>query len=406
MAGTSVSFDNSAGVTLKGILDRPSGEPRASALFAHCFTCSKDVKAASRIARALTDAGISVLRFDFTGLGQSGGEFADSNFTTNISDLVDAAGWLTAEVGGPEILIGHSLGGTAILAAAGEIPSSRVIATIGSPASPAHLRHMLGESEDAIREAGEAEVDLGGRPFTIRKQFVEDLDRHDMPETIAGLRKPLIIFHAPLDRIVGIDNASELFVAAKHPKSFVSLDDADHLLSREQDALYVGKVLAAWAGRYLPEKKTVATESLEPDDTVATTEAGGFRTDIVSAGHTLIADEPASVGGSNLGPSPYDLLSAALASCTTMTLQMYAKHKKIDLASARVRVRHNKIHAEDCEDCESANGKIDEFLREISLEGDLDRSQKERMLEIADKCPVHRTLHAEVKVRTTLANGD
>lgn len=403
MAGTPVSFENRDGVTLTGILDRPPGDPRATALFAHCFTCSKDLKAANRIARALTDAGIAVLRFDFTGLGQSGGEFADSNFSTNISDLVDAAAWLSDELGGPELLVGHSLGGTAVLAAAADIPGSKVVATIGSPAEPAHLHHMLHGDEERIRSEGEAKVDLGGRPFTIKQQFVEDLDRHDMKATIGALRKPLIVFHAPLDAIVEIENASDIFLAAKHPKSFVSLDKADHLLTREQDAAYVGQVLAAWAGRYLGSagKDTMTPDS---DVTVATTGAKGFRTEIVAAGHALVADEPASVGGDNTGPTPYDLLSAALASCTTMTLQMYARHKKIDLEQARVSIRHSKIHAEDCADCESTDGKIDEFERELELIGDLTDAQRERMLEIADRCPVHKTLHGEVKVRTRLVD--
>lgn len=406
MASQNVTFKNADGIKLTGILDRPQGARRATALFAHCFTCSKDLKAAARIARSLTDAGVAVLRFDFTGLGQSSGEFADSNFSTNISDLLDAAGWLQSELGGPDLLVGHSLGGTAVLAAARKIAEAKVVATIAAPAEPAHLKHMLSGSEDTIRTEGQARVNLGGRPFTIRRQFIDDLERHDMPAEIAGLRKPLIVFHAPLDDIVEIDNASEIFVAAKHPKSFVSLDDADHLLTRETDAAYVGRVLAAWAGRYLPDSRE-ALSSVEPDDdaTVATTRSGGYRTDITAAGHALVADEPASVGGANLGPTPYDLLSAALASCTTMTLQMYAKRKKIDLSEATVSIRHNKIHAKDCEDCESADGKIDEFRREVTLEGDMTDEQRERLLEIADRCPVHRTLHGEVKVRS-IPTGD
>jgi putative redox protein len=404
MPGTPVTFENADGHTLRGILDRPGGDTRATALFAHCFTCSKDFKASNRIAKSLTEAGIAVLRFDFTGLGQSAGEFADSSFSTNISDVIVAAGWLHDEVGGPDLLIGHSLGGTAILAAAAEIPAARAIATIGSPSSPGHVRHMLRGQEERIREQGEAEVNLGGRPFRIRRQFVDDLDKHDIAEDVAALRRPLMVLHAPLDAIVEIENASELFLAAKHPKSFVSLDDADHLLTRLADAAYVGRVLAAWASRYLAAAPATGPVA-DAGKSTATTPAGGFRTDIVSAGHRLIADEPASAGGTNLGQSPYDLLGAALASCTSMTLQMYARHKKVALDSVTVSVSHSKVHADDCADCESTEGKIDEFVREIALEGDLDEATRRRMLEIADRCPVHRTLHGEVKVRSSLAEG-
>jgi len=395
-----VSFPNADGDTLEAVLDRPSGEIRATALFAHCFTCSKDFKATSRIAGALADAGIAVLRFDFTGLGTSAGDFADSNFTTNIDDLVAAAEWLEDEIGGPDLLIGHSLGGTAVLAAAADIPSARAIATIASPATPAHVRHMLSEAEDEIQQQGEAQVNLGGRPFRIRRQFVEDIEKHDIAADVAALRRPYMIFHAPLDAIVEIDNASELFIAAKHPKSFVSLDDADHLITREADARYIGRVLAAWANRYLPEAE--AKTNADADAVIASTPAGGFRTDIDAAGHRLVADEPKSVGGSNEGPTPYDLLSAALGSCTTMTLQMYARRKKLTLNNATVTVHHSKVHATDCEDCETGDGKVDEFRREIRLDGDLDAEARERLVEIADRCPVHRTLHSEVKVRTEL----
>ncbi len=401
MPGMSVNIENTSGHTLTGILDRPTGPHRATALFAHCFTCSKDLKAVTRIARALNDAGIAVLRFDFTGLGESGGEFSDSSFSTNISDVVDAANWLGRELGGPDILIGQSLGGTAMLAAAREITSARAVATIGSPAMPAHLRHLLGDSEATIRDTGEAEVRLGGRPFVLRRQFVEDLDTHDMPSEIAGLRKALMVMHAPLDDVVEVENASEIFTTAKHPKSFVSLDSADHLLTRESDATYVGEVLAAWAARYLPEPG-VGNQQVDADLVSATTGAAGFRTDIIASGHELTADEPQSVGGTNLGPSPYDLLSAALAACTTMTLQMYAKHKKLPLDVATVHVRHGKIHATDCGDCETIDGKVDEFRREIVIDGDLTDDQRQRMLEIADRCPVHRTLHSEVKIRSAL----
>ncbi|HSN52292.1 MAG TPA: alpha/beta fold hydrolase [Woeseiaceae bacterium] len=408
MQNQKVTFYNAEGHALSGLLALPESAPRAWALFAHCFTCSKNLKAATNIARALTDSGIAVLRFDFTGLGQSEGDFAETNFSSNVSDLLAAVRFLEENYRAPEILLGHSLGGTAILQAAGDVPSAVAVATIGSPSDPGHVRRLLAGAEGALRERGVAEVSLGGRPFTMKRQFLDDLERHELPVAVKSLRKALLVMHAPLDDIVGIDNAAALFGNALHPKSFVSLDNADHLLTREADSLYAGRVLAAWAERYL-ESVGPAADSPPPDtgsfDTAARTRIGGFRTDIVAGGHALVADEPVSAGGTAAGPSPYDLLSAALASCTSMTLKMYAAHKNIDLESATVRVRHGKIHAKDCEDCESAEGRIDRFERQIVLAGDLTGEQRARLLEIADRCPVHRTLHGEVNVRSTLADA-
>jgi len=403
MQNIRVKFENEAGKILTGVLDLPAGTPRAYALFAHCFTCSKNLKAASNIARAMGDTGIAVLRFDFTGLGQSEGEFADTNFSSNVSDLLAACRFLDAEYAAPAILLGHSLGGTAVLQAAKDAPSAVAVATIGSPAQPAHVAALLKGALDELNQKGEAEVQLGGRPFKIRKQFLDDLDKHDLPAAIARLKKALLIMHAPLDDLVAIDNAGALFAAAKHPKSFVSLDDADHLLSREQDSLYAGRVLAAWASRYLPATSAGAALTAEDNHVVARTFAGGFRTDITAGSHRLVADEPKSVGGTDHGPTPYDLLSAALATCTSMTLKMYAAHKQLALRSTTVDVSHDKVHANDCADCESTAGKIDEFRRVITLDGKLSDEQTSRLLEIADRCPVHRTLHGEIRVRTTLA---
>ena len=403
MPSQKISFPNQSGETLSGLLDLPAGSARAFALFAHCFTCSKNLKAVNHIARALNNAGIAVLRFDFTGLGQSEGEFADSSFSSNVADLLSAVSWLKQHHQAPDILIGHSLGGTAVLRAAADIPSARAVATIGSPAEPAHVAHMFDGSEDELRSNGEAEVNLGGRPFRIKSQFLDDLHVHDLPAALGSLRKALLVMHAPLDSIVEIDNASTLFAAAKHPKSFVSLDDADHLLTRERDSRYAGDVLAAWASRYLANE---APDDLEaaPNEVVSRTYAGGFVTDVRAGSHPLVADEPVAVGGTDLGPTPYDLLSAALATCTTMTLKMYANHKNLPLKAAIVRVKHDKVHAKDCEDCESESGKIDEFRRNIVLDGDLSQQQRQRMLEIADRCPVHRTLHGEIKVRSVLSD--
>ena len=403
MQNIKINFQNESGQQLSGILDLPDGAPRAYALFAHCFTCSKNLKAATNITRAMADAGIAVLRFDFTGLGQSEGEFADTNFSSNVSDLLAAARFLETDYEPPSILVGHSLGGTAVLQAAADVPSAVAVATIGSPAEPTHVAHLFGDARDELREQGHAEVHLGGRPFTVRQQFLDDLDAHNLPRTIGALRKALLIMHAPLDDIVEIDNASALFMAAMHPKSFVSLDKADHLLSADRDSLYAGRLLAEWASRYLPEPEAGATPEIPEGEVVATTYTDSFRTDLSVGPHALVADEPASVGGTNLGPSPYGLLSAALASCTSMTLKMYATVKKLDLRSTTVRVWHKKIHAEDCADCQSENGRIDEFRREISFAGNLTPEQEQRLLEIADRCPVHRTLHGEVKVRSRLA---
>ena len=399
-----VKFQNNAGEQLVGILDFPVTPPRAFALFAHCFTCSKNLRAATNISHALTEAGYAVLRFDFTGLGQSEGEFAETNFSSNVDDLLSAARFLEDEYEAPSLLIGHSLGGTAVLQAARDIPSAVAVATIGSPADPRHVAHLFAGAQNELEEQGIAEVRLGGRPFTIKRQFLDDLREHDLPAAIGSLRKALLIMHAPLDDIVELDNASALFTAAKHSKSFVSLDNADHLLTREEDSFYAGQVLAAWSSRYLPAMPAddlVAAEG----HAVARTFIDGFRTDVRVGPHALTADEPASVGGSNAGPSPYGLLSAALATCTSMTLKMYASFKKFGLASATVTVTHNKVHADDCANCETTGGKIDEFRREISLEGELTESERQRILEIADRCPVHKTLHGEVKVLTTLAEG-
>ena len=404
MQSKKISFNNDDGQALSGILDLPSGEPKAFALFAHCFTCSKNLKAAGHIARAMTTAGIGVLRFDFTGLGQSEGAFEDTTFSSNVSDLLAAVAWMEANHRAPEILFGHSLGGTAVLQAAPRVPSAVAVATIGSPADPQHVTHLFRDSEDEIRENGIAEVVLGGRPFRMRQEFVDDLADHNLPTSIGKLRKALLVMHAPLDDMVEIDNASALFAAAKHPKSFVSLDKADHLLTREEDSRYAGQVLAAWATRFLPERQDADALTAVDGEVVSRTPVDGFRTEVQMGKHSLIADEPTSVGGTDAGPTPYDLLASALATCTSMTLRMYAQHKQIDLRSATVRVKHGRVHADDCVDCEQDKGMIHEFRRELALDGDLTAAQRLRMVEIADRCPVHKTLHNEIKVRTDLAD--
>ncbi|WP_340119741.1 alpha/beta fold hydrolase [Pelagibius sp. 7325] len=395
-----VSFAGADGAMLAARLDLPAGRPRAYALFAHCFTCSKDIFAAARIADGLAERGIAVLRFDFTGLGASEGDFANTNFSSNIQDLVKAAEFLRAHYEAPKLLIGHSLGGAAVLAAAAQVPEAKAVATIAAPADPAHVAEHFTEQRAEIESAGEAEVLLVGRPFRIKKQFLEDIEGHRLETAIGGLRKALIVFHAPRDAVVGIDNASRIFLAAKHPKSFVSLDDADHLLSRKSDAIYVAEVLAAWAGRYLGMTQERDEKPPEGHVVVEETGEGRFTQRIASGRHVLRADEPESVGGQDSGPSPYDLLLASLGACTSMTLRIYADHKGLALEKTRVTLSHSKIHAEDCAHCETKEGKLDRIERRIELTGQLSGAERQRLLEIADRCPVHRTLHSEILIET------
>ncbi|MEO3429967.1 alpha/beta fold hydrolase [Pelagibius sp. CAU 1746] len=396
-----VTFSGAGGDILAARLDLPPGRPRAYALFAHCFTCNKDIFAASRIAGALAMQGIAVLRFDFTGLGASEGDFANTNFSSNIADLLCAADYLRRTHAAPKLLIGHSLGGAAVLMAAAQIPEATAAATIGAPADPAHVAAHFTEARPEIEAAGEAEVLLVGRPFRIKKQFLEDIENHKLERAVADLRKALMVFHAPRDATVGIDNASRIFLAAKHPKSFVSLDDADHLLSRKADAVYVADVLAAWAGRYICREEA-PTELNAATGTVVVEETGeGKFTQRIAAGpHRLRADEPVSYGGLDSGPSPYDLLLAGLGACTSMTLRLYAERKGLALEKTRVILSHDKIHAEDCETCETRSGKIDRIQRTIRINGDLDDAERQRLMEIADKCPVHRTLESEILIET------
>ncbi len=403
-----VTFTGAQGDQLAARLDLPEGEPKAYALFAHCFTCTKDIFAASRIAAALADRGIGVLRFDFTGLGHSEGEFANTNFSSNVADLIQAADFLRETRQAPKIVVGHSLGGAAVLAAAPEIPEAVAVVTIGAPSAPAHVQHLFQGALDQITAKGEAEVEIAGRPFRVKQQFLEDISRQHLSAALGQLRKALLVFHAPRDQTVGIENAGEIFAAAKHPKSFISLDDADHLLSRRSDAVYVAEVLSAWVGRYLDgTAEAAAPEPTAAEGTVVVTETGdGPYAQRITAGcHVLSADEPPSVGGKNTGPTPYDLLLAGLGACTSMTLRMYAGRKKLPLERISVALRHEKIHAQDCADCETSEGRVDRIEREITVTGALDAEQRQRLLEIADRCPVHRSLENEVKVVTALAEG-
>jgi putative redox protein len=399
-----VQIPGSQGHSLAAILDLPDGQPQACAIFAHCFTCSKDSLAAARSSRALAAHGWAVLRLDFTGLGASEGDFADSNFSTNLADLLAAADWLRAHHGPPRLLVGHSLGGAAVLAVAGQIDDVVAVATIGAPSEPSHVTHLLRDKLDQIEADGEATVDLGGRPFSVRKQFVDDLQQHDLLADVGNLGKALLVMHSPIDAVVSIDHAAAIYGAARHPKSFVTLDDADHLLLRAADAEYAACVLDAWATRYLPEMPVPEQEDPPAGELVVReTGVGRFQQQVLVGSHRLVADEPRSVGGDDTGPTPYDYLTAGLGACTAMTLRMYADHKGWPLEHVEVRLRHSKIHASDCADCETKKGKLDDIEREIVIQGDLDEPQRARLLEIADRCPVHRTLHGEVRVRSRLA---
>lgn len=399
-----VEFHNKEGQKLIGRIELPADRhPHNFALFAHCFTCTKNLSAVRNISKALTSNGFGVLRFDFTGLGESEGDFADTNFSGNVQDLVVAASFLEEKYKSPTLLIGHSLGGAAVIFAVSEIDSVKAVATVGAPSNPVHVKHLFKSGIDEINKTGKAIVNLSGRDFTIKKQFLEDLEEKSLPETAKNLRKPLLIMHSPQDETVGIKNAEEIYLAAHHPKSFVSLDGADHLLFNKKDSTYVGEVISGWAKRYLditekvdPSLKTKSqvAASLHVDD--------GFTTQMKVGNHYMLADEPESYNGNDFGPSPYELVSAGLSACTAMTIQMYAKRKGWPVENVEVHTSYDKQHAHDCENCESDSAKIDTFEREVRLTGDLDEKQIKRILQIADKCPVHKTLHSETQVITKL----
>jgi len=400
-------FAGSEGQKLAAALDTPEGRIRAYALFAHCFTCGKDVLAAKRIAVALAAKGIAVLRFDFTGLGSSEGDFANSTFASNVADLVRAADHLRETKDAPSLLIGHSLGGAAILAAAESIPQAKAVVTIAAPSDPAHVTGLFADRIEDIRKHGKAEVSLAGRPFTIKREFLDDVAEHSLMDHVAKLHRALLVMHAPTDDTVGIDNATRIFVAARHPKSFVSLAGADHLLSDRRDSGYVADVIAAWASRYI--EPAVAEEAMDLDEAprnvvVRETRDSKFQQGISIGPHRLIADEPAAAGGEDTGPGPYDFLLAGLGACTSMTMRLYADRKSLPLERTTVTLRHSKIHAQDCAECETKEGMLDQIERVIAMEGALDAEQRKKLMEIADKCPVHRTLTSEIRIVTRPAD--
>jgi putative redox protein len=397
-------FTGEGGHQLAAALDTPDGPVQAYALFAHCFTCGKDVLAAKRIATALAAKGIAVLRFDFTGLGASEGEFANSTFSSNVTDLVRAADHLRETRGAPTLLIGHSLGGAAILAAAGQIPEAKAVATIAAPSDPAHVTHLFKDRVEDIRTQGKVEVQLAGRPFHIKREFLDDIAEHNLMAQVAKLHKALLVMHSPTDDTVGIDNATNIFVAAKHPKSFVSLAGSDHLLSGKRDAAYVADVIAAWAERYIEPAAAQPAGDAPRNVVVRETRNSKFQQTVTVGPHQMLADEPVAVGGEDSGPGPYDFVLAGLGACTSMTMRMYADRKSLPLDRVTVTLKHSKIYAKDCAECETREGMLDRIDRVISIEGALDADQRQRLMEIADKCPVHRTLTSEIHIVTGVAD--
>jgi putative redox protein len=400
-------FEGEGGHQLAAALDLPDGEPTAYALFAHCFTCGKDLLAARRISTALAAKGIAVLRFDFTGLGSSEGDFANATFSSNVADLVRAANHLRQTRQAPALLIGHSLGGAAILAAAGQIAEAKAVVTIAAPSDPAHVTGLFKEHLDEIRKEGKVEVSLAGRPFTITREFLDDINEHKLMARVTTLRKALLVMQSPTDDTVSIDNATRIFLSAKHPKSFVSLADADHLLSNRRDAAYVADVIAAWAERYIDlvaSARGSATEEAPRQVVVRETRNSKFQQTVSIGPHHLIADEPVAVGGEDTGPGPYDYLLAGLGACTSMTMRLYADRKSLPLDRVTVTLKHSKIYARDCEECETREGMLDQIDRVIYMDGALDPDQRKRLMEIADKCPVHRTLESEIRILTRPAD--
>ncbi|MEX0899885.1 MAG: bifunctional alpha/beta hydrolase/OsmC family protein [Gammaproteobacteria bacterium] len=397
---TKIQFTNRAGIELTGTLELPpGGDYQATALFAHCFTCGRNIRSAREITRALAAEGFAVLRFDFTGLGESDGEFADTNFSSNLDDLEDAAAWLGDAYTAPQLLIGHSLGGTAVLAVADRLESVRAVATLAAPASAEHVLKNFDDQLGEIESSGSASVELGGSAFRIRRDFVEDARSHAVEDRLRRLRRALLVMHSPVDDTVSVDEATRIFTGAMHPKSFVSLDSADHLLSDPADARYAGAVIAAWAGRFLKLVPVEPTETVE----VSGRTDDGFLCRVQSRRHILLADEPASVGGDDAGPDPYAYLAAALGTCTVMTLNMYARHKGLAVSRVVCGVSHARVHEADCEDCEDDGRRIDELTRTISIEGDLPDDARQRMLEIADRCPVHKTMAHRISIKTVSA---
>ena len=407
MKSTRLKIENNKGLKLHAYLELPANQkPIRYAIFAHCFTCTSTLSAVRNISRALTGYGFGVVRFDFTGLGRSEGEFADSYFSANVEDLMAVSRYMESHYQAPKLLVGHSLGGAAVISAAAQLKNIEAVATIGAPATVSHVTHLFSHGIEAVKEKGEVEVNIGGRPFKIDNEFVEDFEKTDLPEIVKNLKKPLLIMHAPADKVVEIKNAEALYKKAKHPKSFVTLDDADHLLSKSKDSNYVGHIIGAWVGRYFEQEDHAMLET-KGEQLVGHLNIveDNFTTNIQTKGHSMIADEPTSVGGDNFGPSPYEYLNAALVACTAMTLKMYAERKKWDLKEVFVYISHSRKHSDDLGlDIETPK-YLDYISKKIEVIGDLSEAQKERLKEIASRCPVHKTLVNQVIFDTKIINN-
>lgn len=403
MTNKNITFTNAEGTSLSARLELPvDRKPQTFAVFAHCFTCNKNFRAVRQISSALATNGFGVLSFDFTGLGDSGGDFSDTTFSGSVSDLIAAAEYLATNYTAPSLLIGHSLGGAATILAASKLDSVKAVVTIGSPSEPQHVKKLFRAQIETIEESGASDVDIGGRPFTLKREFVEDLDKQELLSVVGRMDKAFLFLHSPEDDIVGVENAAALYKAARHPKSFVSLSGADHLLTAAEDGQYAGDLIASWAARYVPDETQQRDVSTKEDVVAYLSADEKFTTILNAGGHRMTADEPESFGGNEFGPSPYGFVSSGLAACTAMTLRLYADRKGWELGDVAVHVSHSKIHAADCSDCESGGSKIDTFERTIEVSAELADEQKQKLLEIADKCPVHRTLGAEAQIETTI----